>query len=318
MSDKSKQRARVLAARTGMSHQAAVNRLRKSRDLPEHAGFTTASRLFFRPFDALAIGFNREKLPVRAEIRGRQFVVHVLGQQVEVGTIEVLRDKRGTVAVLEQGMYPLRDGFELAIDFEAFERIAEGFDPTIQSMISVRREGTARQVVREATEERLGPMNLVMGYESNYSLYFHADGTVESWLIPDQPQPLSLDHEPTEVCFSHLDGRLLWLFGKEHYSDKWRSMSRVAFDAFHAYAASQVRPWGWGKPFPMPSTDPIDAAFHDAFQAAQRWVQPMRRRTDVSSRDLVKPEDRPTYSTTLGLIAHAVKDALAASERLHH
>lgn len=318
MSDKSKQRARALANRAGISYQAAVNRVRKAKGLPDHAGFTTASRLFFRPFDALASGFDRERIPVRGEIRGRQFVVHVLGQQVELETIEVLRDKRGNVAVLEQGKYPLRDGFELDVGFEAFEPIAEGFEPTIQSMISVRREGSIRQAVREATEERLGPVNLVMGYENNYSLYFHADGTVESWLIPDQPQPSSLDHEPSELCFSHLDDRLLWLFRKEHYSDKWRSMSRVAFDAFHAYAASQVRPWGWGRPFPSPSTDPIDAAFHDAFQAAQRWVQPMARRRDVSSRDLVKPEDRPTYSKTLGLIAHAVKDALAASERLHN
>ena len=311
MSDKSKQRARALASEKGISHQAAVNRLRKSRVLPEHAGFTTVSRLLVRPFEALANGFNREKLPVRAEVRGTKLVLYVLGQQVEVEAIEVLRDKRGAVAVLKPGHYPLRDAFELELQAEAHEPSATGLEPTIQSVISVRREGAARQAVREAVDERLGPVNLVMAHESSYSLYFHADGTIESWLLPDRPQPsLPRDHEPTEHCFSVLDARLWQLFLKEKYGEEWRRVSKAAFIALHEYAATQVRPWVWEYPLPKPSADPVDAAFHDAWQAAQRWMQPMARRRDASSRELVKPEDLLVYDRTLGLIAHAVEAAL--------
>lgn len=188
MANKSRQRARALAAKTGMTHQAAVNQLRKNRVVPDFAGFTTASRLFLRPFDAIAQGQNDTTLPIQAEIRGRQFVVLVLGQEVEIAPIEILRDKKGAIAVVEPRAYALRDGFTLELQLDANEPVSPEFEPDISSMITVRREGAMREAIRKSAEERFGAVNFVAPHESHFSLYFHADGTLEDWQRRDRPR----------------------------------------------------------------------------------------------------------------------------------
>jgi hypothetical protein len=188
MANKSRQRARALAAKTGMKYQAAVNQLRKSRVVPDFAGFTTTTRLFLRPFDAIAQGHNDTTLPIRAEIRGRQFVVQVLGQEVEIAPIEILRDKKGAVAVIEPREYALRDGFTLELQLDANEAVSPEFEPDMAALITVRREGSLREAVRNSAEERFGPVNLVAPYETHFSLYFHADGTLEDWQRRDRPR----------------------------------------------------------------------------------------------------------------------------------
>ncbi len=190
MTDKSKQRARALAAKTRMSYQAAVNQLRKNRVLPNFAGATTGSRLFFRPFDAVAQGHNETTLPIQAKIRGGRFVLQVLGQAVEIEPIEILRDKKGPVVVLAPRKYALRDGFTLELHLEVNDPVSEEFDPDISPMLTVWREGSFKEAVRKSTEERLGPVNLVMANESDFSLYFHVDGTLEDWQRSDSPRSI--------------------------------------------------------------------------------------------------------------------------------
>lgn len=183
MTNKSKQRARAHASKTGMSYQAAHNSLRRAKPLPDYAGFTSTSRILFRPFDGEAGGFGSAKLEMRGEIRGKNYVVHVFGQAVEIDAVDVLRDKRGSVAVLTEGRFPLHDGFVLHVEFEASEPPAEGLEPEVCGMMSVRREAPIDRVVREVVQERFGPVNPGMPVES-YSLFFDIDGTLEDWQRP--------------------------------------------------------------------------------------------------------------------------------------
>lgn len=180
MTDKSKQRARSLSKKTGMSYQAAHN-IQGARKLPKYAGFSDGSRLFFRPFALNVACDPKPALRIVAEIRDGKYLVEVLGQQVVIEPAEIHQDRSGLVAVLRSARYPLRDGFELDVHAEVDDPLGPGWDPEINGMITIRREGTAKRAAREAAEERFGPVNLVMADEFNASVYFEADGTAEDW-----------------------------------------------------------------------------------------------------------------------------------------
>lgn len=190
MTDKSKQRARALVAKTGMSYQAAVNQLRKNRAVSDFAGVTTGSRLFFRPFEAVARGLDDANLAIQAKIRGNRFLLQVRGQELAIEPIEILRDKQGPVAVLAPREYALRGGFTLELHLEVNDPVSEEFDPDVSPMLTVRREGAVKEAVRRSAEQRFGPVNLVMSNESDFSLYFHADGTLEDWQRKDHPRSI--------------------------------------------------------------------------------------------------------------------------------
>jgi hypothetical protein len=177
MSNKSKQRARALKAKSGLSYQAAHNRLR--RPVPEFAGFTDGERLFLRPFSAVASGHDDTTLPIRSEIRRGKYAIHLLGQVIDVDAVEILRDKRGAVAVVRPQEFVLRDGYVMEIDVEPDEPLAEGVEPHPGAMIRVYREGRQRPAVRQAVEERLRSAILAMPMEESYALYFEGDGTPE-------------------------------------------------------------------------------------------------------------------------------------------
>ena len=114
-------------------------------------------------------------------------------------------------------------------------------------------------------------------------------------------------HEPTERCFDmlHDDLMLGWLGARrEGRESLYFRRAEVAFRALHTHWYEHGTRPRLGEHAERAS-DPIEAAYFDAAEFGQRWVNFRRQGEWTRSRDLVSAADLPAYEKKLGEIAHA-------------